>query len=157
MNESGTFGPRATRWITRLEREVSPSWLKWQRVAVEEQENHRDTQLPVVLLQYSYSHSVSVLPPLWQNISEETRWVSVSVTPDRLCVQLSPISLKIQHNIACPTCITHSRWSPRLWQCQSNLKQQLVFGEALDRFQQVGIQAQFVLQLFLTLLHQEDK
>lgn len=40
---------------------------------------------------------------------------------------------------------------------QSNLKQQLVFGEALDWFQQVGIQAQFVLQLFLTLLHKEDK
>lgn len=39
----------------------------------------------------------------------------------------------------------------------SNLKQQLVFGEALDRFQQVGIQAQFVLQLFLTLLHKKDQ
>lgn len=35
----------------------------------------------------------------------------------------------------------------------SDLEQQLVFGESLDWFQQVGVQAQFVLQLFLTLLH----
>lgn len=39
----------------------------------------------------------------------------------------------------------------------SNLKQQLILREALDWFQQVRIQTQFVLQLLLTLLHKEDK
>lgn len=39
----------------------------------------------------------------------------------------------------------------------SDLKQQLVLGEALHWFQKVGVQAQFVLQLLLTLLHKEEK
>lgn len=34
----------------------------------------------------------------------------------------------------------------------ANLEEQLIFGDPLNRFQQVGIQAQFMLQLFLTLL-----
>ena len=38
-----------------------------------------------------------------------------------------------------------------------HLEQKLVFGETLDWFQQVGIQAQLVLQLSLTLLHTETK
>lgn len=38
-----------------------------------------------------------------------------------------------------------------------NLEKQLVFGDPLDGLQQVGIQAQFVLQLFLTFLVKERK
>lgn len=38
----------------------------------------------------------------------------------------------------------------QLW--VANLEEQLIFGDPLNRFQQVGIQAQFMLQFFLTLL-----
>lgn len=38
-----------------------------------------------------------------------------------------------------------------------NLEKQLVFGDPLNGLQQVGIQAQFVLQLFLTFLVEEKE
>lgn len=38
-----------------------------------------------------------------------------------------------------------------------NLEEQLVLGEALDRFQEVRVQAQLVVQLLLALLQRDTK
>lgn len=39
----------------------------------------------------------------------------------------------------------------------ANLEEQLVFGDPLNGFQQVGVEPQFVLQLFLTFLMKEKR